>query len=618
MARESTVPAGESPKRKSRFFRTLRRTLQLARLLWPLAKPHKTLLAAGALLGLLLVILRVGLPWPLKLIIDALSGADVGTTDWLVQRPQLGVAALGAAYVVIALGAAMSEYGQRLVMAGLGNRVVHRFRTQLFDQVLRLPLAFHERRETGELLTRIIYDTARLRQGVNGLLTRIFQNLFLFLITIGVLLWIDVGLALVVGVSGVATLGLMDRSTRQIRRASRKSRKREGKLAAIVAEALLGIREWQTFRPGMGGDGRFGQQNTKSLKEEQKVRRLVAGLLLRVEVVLAVAIALILWLGTTAVQAGSLTPGDLVLFVSYTIALYRPYRQFARQAGRMGRTFACADRLTRIMSKEPAVADRPDAVAAPHLRGEIVFEGVSVKSPPRGRGGRKWVLRDVSFQVRPGERVALIGSNGAGKSTLLRLVLRLADPKVGTIWLDGRDLRDYALQSVREQMSVVFQDSVFFNLSVRENIALGRSDASFAEIEEAARRTRTVDLVKKLKHGYDAPIRQRGRLFSVGERQRIAVARAVLRDGSVWLLDEPTSGLDARTAGELVELLLELTEGPTTLWVTHDATMLSSFDRVLVLRAGRICFDGTPQEYAAWIAELDNPSAAPVAKQIVK
>jgi ATP-binding cassette subfamily B protein len=571
-----------------------------------LAKPHRTLLVAGASLGALLVILRVALPWPLKLIIDALSGAGLGRAAWLVEGPQVGVAALGAVYVLIALGAALAEYGQRLVLAGLGNRVVHRFRADLFDRVLRLPLSFHEGRETGELLTRVIYDTARLRQGVNGLLTRIFQNLFLFLFTIAVLLWIDVPLALVVGLSGVVTLGLMGRSARRIRRAARKSRRREGRLAAIVAEALLGIREWQTFRPGAGADERFGRQNAKSLKEEQKVRRLAAGLLFRVEVVLAVAVALILWLGTIAVQAGRLTPGDLVLFVHYTIALYRPYRQFARQAARMGRTFACADRLTRIMAKDPSVADRPGAVPAPALRGDIVFEGVSVKSPRRRRGGRKWVLKDVSFRVRPGERVAILGPNGAGKSTLLRLVLRLADPKSGTVQLDGRDVRDYTLASVREQMSVIFQDSVFFNLSVRENIALGRRDAAFAEIEEAARRSRAADLVRKLKHGYDAPVRQRGRLFSVGERQRIAVARAVLRDGRVWLLDEPATGLDARTAEELVKLLIELTEGRTALWVTHDPMVRSCFDRVLVLKAGRVRFDGTPQQYAAWGGRVGN------------
>ena len=558
----------------------------------------------------LVVALRVAQPWPLKWIIDSLSGAGLDSFGWLTERPHLGVAALSVVFVVIALGAALGEFGQRLVLAGLGNRVVHRFRSDLFGHVLQLPLAFHERRETGELLTRVVYDTSRLRQGVNGLLIRVFQNLFLFVITIAVLLWIDVTLAVVVGLSGALALRLMGRNTGRIRRAARKARKREGKLATLVTESLLGIRELQTFRPGAASDERFTRHNTKNLKDEQKVRRLAAGLLLRVEVVLAITVAVILWLGTTAVESGRLTPGDLVLFVSYTIALSRPYRQFARQAARMGRTFACADRLKKIMAKEPAVADRPGAVSAPPVRGDIVFEGVSVKIPRRRRGGSKRALKEVSFHIRPGERMAVVGPNGAGKSTLLRLVLRLADPHSGVVQLDGRDLREYTLKSVREQMSVVFQDSVFFGLTVRENITLGRSEATLEEIKEAARRTQTADLIMRLKHGYDTPVRQRGRLFSVGERQRIALTRALLRDGRVWLLDEPTPGLDAETADDLVKLLIEATAGRTVLWVTHDPTILHSFDRVLVLSRGVVRFSGTPWEHEAWLAKTPSPAAA--------
>ena len=601
---------GELVKRKRRFFATLKKTARLARLLWPLARPHRALLAAGAGLGALLVALRVAQPWPLKWIVDSLSGTGREPLAWLTERPYLGVAALGAVYVVIALGAALSEYGQRLVLAGLGNRVVHRFRSDLFTHVLRQPLAFHERRETGELLTRVVYDTSRLRQGVNGLLTRIFQNLFLFATTIGVLLWIDPAMAVVVGFSGAVTLGLMGRNARRIRRAARKSRRREGKLAALVAESLLGIRELQTFRPGVNSDSRFSRHNAKNLKQEQKVRRLAAGLLLRVEVVLAVTIATILWLGTMAVGAGRLTVGDLVLFVSYATALYQPYRQFARQAARTGRMFACADRLTKIMAKEPAIADRPGALPAGPLRGDIVFDGVSVKSPRRRRGGRKWVLKGVSFRVRPGERVGVVGPNGAGKSTLLRLVLRLTDPNRGVVRLDGRDLRDYTLESVRRQMSVVFQESVFFGLTVAENIALGQSEASLEEVQEASRRTRTADLIRRLKHGYDTPVRRQGKLFSVGERQRIALARALLQDGYVWLLDEPTTGLDAEAADDLVRLLLEATGDRTVFWITHDPNTLPSLDRVIALNAGAVGFDGTPEGYSAWLAEAGTGAEA--------
>ncbi len=579
--------------------------LRLFPILWPYARPHKGLLLGGAALSLAILLLRVAQPWPLKWVIDGLLGASAvhHHVPWLAQRPHLGFVELAGLYVVISLLAALSEYGQLLMLAGLGNRVLFSFRTTLFSHVLRQPLGFHEGRETGELLTRVVYDTARLRQGVNGILTRVFQTVLTFLATLGVLFWLDAKLAVVVSVTGVLALVAMGRSSQRIFRASRKQRKREGRLAALVAESLLGIRELHAFRPGAPPDERFDRWNVKSLKQEQKVRRLAARLLLRVEVLLALCITLILWLGARGVQSGQLTPGDLVLFVSYVGALYRPFLQFARQTARSGKTFASAERLTKIMRQQPAIADRPGAVSAPVFRGEAVFEEVSVKSPRHRRGARKWALDEVSFHLAAGQRVAVVGHNGAGKSTLLRLLLRLVDPDQGRVLVDGRELRDYTLESLRHQMSVVFQDSLFFGLTVRENIALGRPEATLAEVQETARRCRAADWVERLPKGYDTPIRQRGKLFSVGERQRIAIARALLRDGHLWLLDEPTTGLDAQTAEELIRLLFEATEGRTVLWVTHDARILSGLDRVLVLHEGRLDFLGTPEKYGRWLAQ---------------
>ncbi|MGH7674894.1 MAG: ABC transporter ATP-binding protein [Gemmatimonadales bacterium] len=574
--------------------RTLRRTRDLVGLLWPHARSHRGLLLGGALLSAAVVALRVAQPWPLKWILDLLTGTPVG------PAVDLGVAGLSALYVVFVLAASVAEYGQLLALAGLGNRVLYGFRTQLFTHVLRQPLAFHEARDEGELLTRIVYDTARLRQGVNNLLTRVFQTAITFAATSAVLLWIDARLAAVLAMSGLLVLVAMARTSRRIVRAARKQRRREGKLAGIVAEDLLGIRELQAYRTGAPHDPRFARHNVKSLRQEQKVRRLGAMLVLRTEVLLAVAVTVILWVGARTVQAGGLTPGDLVLFVSYAVGLYRPFGQFARQSARSGKTFACAERLANIMARKPDLADRPGAVTAPPLHGAIRFDDVSVRSPRRRRGGRKWALREASFGVGAGERVAILGPNGSGKSTVLRLVLRLADPAEGSVQIDGRDLRDYAIASLRHQMSVVFQESVFFGLSVRDNIALGGEGAGPDEIQAAARRAKASELIERLPEGYDTPLRRRGGLLSGGERQRIALARALLRDGRIWLLDEPTTGLDAPTAADLIAMLLDATRDRTTLWVTHDAAVLPFLDRVVVLEEGRVAFTGAPEEYGRW------------------
>jgi ABC-type multidrug transport system fused ATPase/permease subunit len=201
------------------------------------------------------------------------------------------------------------------------------------------------------------------------------------------------------------------------------------------------------------------------------------------------------------------------------------------------------------------------------------------------------------------QRVAIVGANGAGKSTLLRLVLRFVDPDEGRVLLDGRDLRDYTLDSVRRQVSAVFQESVFFGLSVRENIALGDPDATLEDVVRAAQRARINKFIERLPEGYETPVRRGGELFSGGERQRIAIARALYRDGRIWLLDEPTKGVDPATAGDLSTILLEATEGRAVLWVTHDPAVLPKLDRVVVLKEGRLTFTGTPAAYGEWLAK---------------
>jgi ATP-binding cassette subfamily B protein len=596
------VPATRNQiRRRLGLFSTLKKTGSLVKLLWPHLREHRGMLLAGIGLSGLLVGLRILQPWPLKFIIDTISGKGHHHITWLTDDRPLAVLLLSVAYISITFGTSACNYAQRLLLSGLGNRVVHRFRNELYRHILQLPLTYHATRETGELITRVVYDTARVRQGVRALLVQIFQNLFLFLMTISVLVWINVTLAAIVALSGVLTVMMMGGRTRSIRRASAKSRKREGKLASVIAEAMLGVRELQTFRPGNETSDRFDRQNTKSLKHEQKVRRLSEGLLLRVEVLLAITLAMILWVGAIGVEAGRLTPGDLVLFAAYTVAMYRPYRQFARQSAKVGRTFACADRLTTIMQKPIFAPDRPGAIRATDVAGDIVFESVSLKSAKKARGGRAKILDDLSLHVKPGSRVAVVGENGSGKSSLLGLVPRLSDPSEGVIRIDGRDIREYEIKSLRQQMSVVFQGSVFFGLSVRDNITLGQDDASAVDVEEVGRRSKMDKMIRNLPHGYDTIVKKGGRLFSVGERQRIALARAMTRRGRIWLLDEPTTGLDREATAELIDTLLEETEGRTVLWVTHREEVVAVLDHVIVLSAGRLGFAGTTVDYHHWL-----------------
>ncbi len=576
------------------------RFARLGRLLWPHARPHRGLFGGGLAVSAVVVLAHVAQPWPLKWIFDVLGGHSAPLAH---HELQARLAIFTGVYVAIALGGAIAEYWQLLALNGLGNRVMAAFRHDLFRHVLRQPLAWHEKKEVGEMLTRVVSDTARLRRGVNGVLLKSVHTVAVFLATAGVLLWLNPSLAGVAALTGIAGLLLMGGTGRRILRAARKQREKEGRLAGVVEESLAGVRELQMNRPEASADPRFDRQNAKSLKEEQKVRRLEAKLFLKVSILLAASLCAVLYIGTKQVSDAVITGGDLVLFIHYLLALYRPFNVFAHQSARTGRTLACSERLVKILERVPAIHDEPDAVPAPTLRGDLAFENVTMRAPKRRRGSRKRILERVSFSIRTGERVAVIGPNGAGKSSLLLLVARLADPRSGRVVADGRDVRDYTIASYRRQLSSVQQEPAFFGLTVAENLALGMAEPDFERVKAAAARSSAIEVVERLPQRWETRMRRRGRLFSAGERQRLAVARALAKDGAVWLLDEPTAGLDTEASESITALLKDVTKGKTTFWVTHDPDLAMTLDRVLLLVKGKLRFNGSPQDLRTWLAE---------------
>ncbi len=589
------------------------------RRVWAMLAPYsggeRLPIAGGMALGLGAVGLHVLRPWPLKWIIDYFSGSRHHSpmTAWIGNDPAWGVAALSLLFELIATLGAAAEFGQTLLLNGAGNRILFRFRTALFGHILRQPLRFHESREVGELLTRVIYDTSRLRRGLNGSLFRIANTIALFLAIFGVLLVTNAGLAMVLAVGGAVAFLLMRRRGRRIVRAARKQRAKEGGLASMVGSDLLAIRELQASGPAEGATHqRFARRNQRSLWQEQKVRRLAAGLLLRVEAVLAISVTLALWIGARALMAGRLSPGDLALFFAYATALRGPFADFAQTTGRWGRTLACAERLERIVRRPAVVEDDRGTLPIPTGPVALRFEGIGLKSPKGRRTDRKWALDGVECAIPPGARVGVIGPNGAGKSTLLSLVLRLREPDHGHIVLDGHDLHEYPLADLRAATSVVFQDSILTGLSVRANIALGRPETSLEAVKAAAAHARAAEFIERLPDGYDTVVTRGGDRFSGGQRQRIALARALLRDGRIWLLDEPTSGLDQATARELTQILLDATRGRTTLWVDHDPEFLDRLDWVLALDGGVVVFSGTPEEYQRGHAHTLGSTSSPV------
>jgi ATP-binding cassette subfamily B protein len=353
-------------------------------------------------------------------------------------------------------------------------------------------------------------------------------------------------------------------------------------------EALAAMSVVQLHGAGEREQERFRVINRQSLKKGVQGVRLEASMNRAVELALSAGTVVILWVGTLRVLNGHLTPGDLIVFVSYVRAAYRPRRRTAKSVARSAKALAAAERIVEILETEPDLTDRPDATPAPALRGEIAFDDVTF-----GYDLDREVLHQLSFTVAAGSRVAIVGRTGSGKSTLLSLVPRLFDPVTGRILVDGHDLREYTLESLRAQVSLVQQEPILFGLSVAENIRYGCPDASDEEVGAAARAAGMDDFVEQLPAGYDTVLTERGASLSGGQRQRVTIARALVRKSPMLVLDEPTSGLDAGTERGVLDALRTLMSGTTTLLATHNMDLVREADEIIVLDRGRITDRGT-------------------------
>jgi len=385
---------------------------------------------------------------------------------------------------------------------------------------------------------------------------------------VGVMLWVDWQLALIallpLPVLWLSTL----RFGRKIRDVSRKTRQTEGQMAATASEALAGIRTVQALGLEAGMDRAFSGANAASLKQGVKSKKLAAGLERLVDLLVAGATALVLFFGARFVIEGRITPGDLLVFLTYLKNTFRPVRDYAKHSARLAKATAAGERVVELLQTTTDHDDRRDAPALVEEHGGIAFERVRFS-----HAGRP-VLEEVSLRIPAGQRVVLTGPSGAGKSTLLGLAMRLHDPDAGRVVIDDQDLREVARESVRSAIAFVPQETVLFRASVAENIAIAADrDVTRDEIEDAARLAAAHDFIMALPEGYDTVLAERGASLSAGQRQRLSIARAALRDAPILLLDEPTVGLDAESEAAVAAALWRLAQGRTTLLVTHDLAL---------------------------------------------
>ena len=570
----------------------------LVRFRGDLARQRKPL-AAAFLASLGYAATRLAEPWPLKVVFDnVLAGMPLKTHITPLDRLLSGdrTAILVAATVAV-LGLAglrsVFYYYQSYLTSLAGQQVVNQLRRRLFAHVQRLPQSFHARASTGDLLTRLTGDILMLRELLIASLLALVTESVVVVGYVVVMFLVEWRLAALAVVGVPVIFASVTVYSERMRVATRKQRRREGELASRLHEVLAGIHVVQLFGREDEEDERLRSLNRRSTRSGMKATRLEAKLSRTVELSVALTTAGVLWLGATQVIAGRLTAGELIVFFAYMQSFCRPLRRISRVTQRASKASSCVERITDVLDRRSDLRDGERE--APPFRGEIRFEGVSFAYP-----GGDAVLRDIELAIAAGTTTALVGPTGAGKSTLLGLVPRLYDPTGGTVRIDGHDLRELSLRSLRDQISVVPQDGMLFRGTIFENIAYGNLEATREQVEEAARAACIHDFVTSLPEGYGTRVGERGVTLSGGERRRVLLAQALAQDAPVLLLDEPTTHLDAASQRLVIEALERLLSGRTAVVVAHRLETIRRATQVVVLDSGEIVERGIYREIS-WI-----------------
>lgn len=595
------------PERRSRRFRQIvLNHLQAER--WTL------LLAVASTLGTTAMDL-LG-PWPLKIIVDYILldrplPASLSALAGIFSQQKVWALLLTAGFMaLIAILGGVFSYAQVYLTSRTGYQLVYRLRTELFAHLQQLSLSFHHRARRGELLTRVASDTSTLKEAFSTTILDFTSEMLTFTGMFIVMFVLNWRLSLIVILSFPILFVIFLHLQRKLKDSVRRQRKKEGRVTSQLSEVLTAMLLVQAFGRENYETRRFRQESAENLEEGIRLARLDAAVTRSVAIVGSVGLTAVVILGALEALQGNLSPGDVLIFASYVKSIYKPIGKVARLFTKLNKASVSARRVAEILDLDPEIQDKPDAIVASGLRGEIIFDRVSFAYEEGG-----YALRDISFRLAPGGRLALVGASGAGKSTIASLILRLYDPQQGKILIDGIDIREYQRQSLRQQIGLVLQDSILFGATVRENISYGHPGTSMAQIIAAARQAQAHDFIMALPQGYDTAIGEMGSTLSGGQRQRIAIARALVKNPPILILDEPTSALDASSKAMVEETLEKVHAGKSILMIAHSLESIKTFDHILVLQDGQIVEQGTHDELMA-LRGLYLNTVAQVQKQI--
>ena len=544
-------------------------------------KPYLHVLAAALLCTMLAAAGNLYLPWIFRDMIDKV----------LTAKDAYMLNMISASIVVIFFLRGIFLYGQNYLMSWVGQRVIIDIRSEVFRKLQRLSMSFYDRNKTGTIMSYVTNDVSALQGAMVDNTVELVTESIILVGSVCAMVYLDWKLTLFTILTFPVVLFFMNFFGKKIRRSGGQIQEAAADITSVLQESVSSARVVKSFVREQYEIERFERENEANLKANLKNAKYMATLTPTIEFVAALGVTMILWYGGNNVIDGETTAGSLVAFLAYAVNISNPIKRITRTTGTIQRALAAAQRVFDVLDLPEEVHDLPDAKELPAVTGSVRFEHVSFSY----NAGDE-ILHDLSFEAKPGQAVGLVGPSGAGKSTIASLLPRFYDCDGGTIRIDGKDIKHVTLDSLRNQVGIVPQETILFNGSVYDNILYGRLDAKREEIEAAAKAANAHDFIMELPDGYNTMLGDRGVNISGGQRQRIAIARAILKDPRILVLDEATSALDTESERVVQEALNRLMVGRTSIIIAHRLSTIKNADRILVLDKGKLAEDGTHEE----------------------
>lgn len=567
-----------------------------------LVRPYRGTLLIILAAMLVQTAMSVAGPWPLKIILDNVVGSHK-LAPWLddLLRPiltggskmQVAAAAAIAAVLISVLGG-IASYIANYYTTSVGQWVANDLRLRTYHHLQQLSLSYYDCHETGTLLSTITADVQTIQSFASSSTLGIIVDLFTILGMLFIMLWLSWDFTLIAVAVTPFMLLLVSRFKKAVKKATHEVRKEQSQLVSVVERGLQSMRVVKAFGRQELAEEELAEVSQATVDASLKARRVKALLSPIVAVTVSLCTAIVLWRGSALILAGAMTVGALTVFLSYLNKFFKPVQDLATMTNAIAQAAVGVERIRAVLDADTIIPQRPDAHEPLALTGDIEFDHVAF-----AYAADTPVLTDVSFHIKAGQLVGVVGPTGSGKSTIAGLIPRFYDPTAGAVKIDGADIRDYKLHALRDQIGYVLQETVLFAGSVRDNIAYGAKDVTPAQILEAAKLANADEFITRMPHGYDTLIGERGETLSGGQRQRIGIARALIRNNPILILDEPTAALDTESEKLVIDALERLMKGRTVITIAHRLSTIRDADKIIVLKDGVVAEEGTHNELLA-------------------